>query len=106
MNQINWCCRDCGKNAKGSYPATGTSTYHAGRCDVCGLKAHITEVRDFGFPDFSELKKKSYKLQLETWGYAEFDKESTINIIKNDKHILTLDPSDLKEIMKLYKKLQ
>ena len=54
MKEINWCCRECGQNAKGSYPATGTSTYHMGTCEVCGEKKYITETRDFGYPDFSK----------------------------------------------------
>lgn len=33
------------------------STYHRGKCDVCGKYKYITETRDFFYPDFSLLKK-------------------------------------------------
>ena len=33
------------------------STWHQGKCDYCGYKKSVTEVRDFFYPDFSLIKK-------------------------------------------------
>lgn len=57
-------CDDCGIEANrltclekyGSEPLKAKysiSTYHAGVCDWCKKEKHITEVRDFFYPDFS-----------------------------------------------------
>lgn len=32
------------------------STYHKGKCDVCGDFKHVTEARDFFYPDFSLIQ--------------------------------------------------
>ena len=56
-SQIHWCCRDCGKKAlelpknKGKKQFT-VSTYHGGKCDVCGEQKAVTETRDFMYPVF------------------------------------------------------
>jgi hypothetical protein len=34
-----------------------TSTYYLGRCDWCEETKHITEVRDFFYPDFTLVQK-------------------------------------------------
>ena len=34
------------------------STYHMGKCDVCGKVTGVTEARDFFHPDFSLLNEK------------------------------------------------
>jgi len=51
-----WVCDSCGQDfgdwyKKGSYigPPHHCATYHAGTCDVCGLKnIPVTEPRDYG----------------------------------------------------------
>lgn len=35
--------------------AYSVSTYHKGTCDVCVEEKHVTEPRDFFYPDFSLL---------------------------------------------------
>ncbi len=43
-------CYDCGINyGNAGRMVTGTSTYHIGRCDVCGKEQAVTEARDFGY---------------------------------------------------------
>ncbi len=67
--QIYNCCKGCGLEANrltclkkyGSEPKKpkfNLSTYHKGKCDVCGKEKLITEARDFFYPDFSLLKIK------------------------------------------------
>jgi len=38
-------------------PKFDVSTYHLGKCDVCGKTHPVTEARDFFYPDFSLLSK-------------------------------------------------
>lgn len=42
----SWICKNCG-DLHGRR-AVGVATWHAGRCDVCGKTAFVTEPRDFG----------------------------------------------------------
>lgn len=67
-NKIYNVCNDCGIEANrltclkkyGKEPKQSKfriSTYHKGRCDVCGKKKSVTEARDFFYPDFSLLKR-------------------------------------------------
>jgi hypothetical protein len=69
---INNVCDKCGIEANrltclkkyGEEPKKkkfSVSTYHIGKCDVCGKVTQITEVRDFFYPDFNLLKKKNEK---------------------------------------------
>lgn len=79
-NDIGWVCSPCGWTAnyltclekygqppqKASY---NVSTYHNGTCDVCGQYTHITETRDFFYPDFSlliNLINKASKIYAQT----------------------------------------
>ncbi len=47
----SWACEECGKkHGKGS---KSVSTWHYGKCDVCGKNNHVTEPIDFGhFPNW------------------------------------------------------
>lgn len=66
--EINNVCSDCGITANyltcfkkyGTPPLkTGfdVSTFHTGKCDICGRITATTEVRDFFYPDFSLLER-------------------------------------------------
>jgi len=60
---ISWVCRKCGIKAQGEVnflkTATGTSTWHEGKCDVCKRKnVPVTEPRDFDYPDFTPFLKR------------------------------------------------
>ena len=55
----NWICRPCGEKHGRRKPGQAT-TWHEGRCDVCGEIATVTEPRDFGHLQYlspSEDKK-------------------------------------------------
>ena len=65
-------CYECGVSANvltclkkyGKRPnqlSFSVSTYHKGKCDVCGEEKNVTEQRDFFYPDFELLK--SYEKQ-------------------------------------------
>lgn len=41
-----WVCEPCG--SKYGHRTPTEATYHAGRCDVCGNSATVTEPRDYG----------------------------------------------------------
>ena len=45
-NYPSWSCWECGK--KHGQVADRISTWHYGRCDVCGENNNVTEPRDFG----------------------------------------------------------
>lgn len=51
-----WVCNECGIPAslkQGiSLPVSNCPTFHIGKCDVCGVKAAVTEPRDYGYPKF------------------------------------------------------
>jgi hypothetical protein len=70
--EIHNCCSKCGKEANrltclkkyGKEPtkiAFSCSTFHKGVCECCGEVAHVTEARDFFYPDFSLLNLKGKK---------------------------------------------
>ena len=78
-NKITWypseICRDCGYAANlltclRKYKARPiknefeVSTLHKGRCEVCGIIKHVTEPRDFFYPDLRAIK--CIKRYLET----------------------------------------
>jgi hypothetical protein len=74
MNKINQVCSDCGRAANyltcwkkygGSptKPCFDVSTYHLATCDFCGQKRHVTESRDFFYPDFELLRKVVDKIK-------------------------------------------
>jgi len=53
----SWVCTECGMKAQKDHSRfLLASTYHTGRCEVCGLIKPVTEPRDFGYPDFKQLK--------------------------------------------------
>lgn len=65
-------CSDCGIEANrltclkkhGAEPlkkAFSLSTFHTGKCDVCGEVKHVTQPRDFFYPDFTLLVTKLKK---------------------------------------------
>lgn len=41
-----WICSTCG--AEYGKRRCGVATWHAGKCDLCGIEASVTEPRDFG----------------------------------------------------------
>ena len=43
--QITWLCQDCGKRL--SKKQFDCSTWHKGKCDICGEEKDVTEPRDF-----------------------------------------------------------
>lgn len=64
--EIKVVCDDCGVTANrltvlekhGQEPIKAKfdcSTYHLAKCDCCGLKKQVTEVRDFFYPNFDLL---------------------------------------------------
>lgn len=55
----HWVCNECGlKASKGRQYKV--STWHIGKCEVCGEEKEVTESRDFFYPKF---KGHQYKLQ-------------------------------------------
>jgi hypothetical protein len=53
----DWCCSECGM--KHGKAINKISTWHYGKCDVCGENNNVTQPRDFGhFPNWFERKKK------------------------------------------------
>jgi hypothetical protein len=63
-------CSDCGIEANrltclkkyGQEPLKkcfDVSTFHKGKCDWCGKLKHITQTRDFFYPDFNLLPDKT-----------------------------------------------
>lgn len=44
--RIDWVCHDCG--TRHGRERKRLSTYHAGRCDVCGEMESVTQGRDYG----------------------------------------------------------
>lgn len=66
--EIEEVCSDCGIEANrltclkryGKEPikkAYSVSTFHRGRCDFCKEIKHVTQTRDFFYPDFNLMKK-------------------------------------------------
>lgn len=46
--KIHWVCIKCGyEHGKGR--KDDISTYHYGKCDICGKEKVVTEIRDFGY---------------------------------------------------------
>ena len=64
MRTIHWICQECGDKAlkekinknKKQYII---STWHTGKCDICGKKKAVTEARDFEYPIFKVQPQKS-----------------------------------------------
>lgn len=54
-SHITYVCFDCGN--KYGKPIGGAVTMHQAQCDVCEKDKPVTHVRDFGWPDFTEVKK-------------------------------------------------
>ena len=50
------CIKKYGKEPKKA--KFSLSTYHEGKCDVCGKTKNVTEARDFFCPDFDLLLKQ------------------------------------------------
>lgn len=45
----DWVCYDCGMRlGRRQYGDGQISTWHRGRCDICGKDAEVTQPRDFG----------------------------------------------------------
>jgi len=48
----SWACVPCGQK-HGSGKSKSVSTFHYGKCGICGKNAEVTEPRDFGhFPNW------------------------------------------------------
>ena len=53
----DWSCQPCG-DKHGSPQKRAISSWHYGRCDVCGKNASVTQPRDFGhFKNWFSKKK-------------------------------------------------
>lgn len=50
-NYPEWVCAECGMRASGGR-CFEISTYHIGKCDVCGKECMVTQPRDFYYPEF------------------------------------------------------
>jgi hypothetical protein len=46
MKKVKWICLECG--IKHHKQKESVSTFHLGKCDVCGMIRVVTEGRDFG----------------------------------------------------------
>lgn len=51
-NYPEWVCAECGMRASGGR-CFEISTYHIGKCDVCGKECMVTQPRDFYYPEFN-----------------------------------------------------
>jgi hypothetical protein len=56
-----WCCSPCGIKHGGKGVGGGTSTFHAGTCEVCEVMQYVTEPRDYGYPRFPGFDSPSKK---------------------------------------------
>lgn len=74
-----WVCYPCGLAAKlitkgfrqQLKNAEVVSTYHEGKCDVCGRSGvAVTEPRDFSYPDFRVLNKAALRRMAKEIEYA------------------------------------
>ena len=55
----NWACWDCGTKHGANKKQERVSTWHYGKCDVCGENKNVTEPRDYGhFPHWFKEKGK------------------------------------------------
>lgn len=69
LKEINNVCSPCGLAANTltclvkygklpEKPSLSVSTFHIANCDCCGRRTHVTEARDFFYPDFSLLSTR------------------------------------------------
>lgn len=61
-SKIYWCCQKCGEKAlllpeNIDCMKTPVLSFLNDKCDVCQQKADVVEVREFGWPDFTNLIK-------------------------------------------------
>lgn len=56
VKKINpcWVCNKCGTYF--GQPVSYVSTYHVGNCDICKQQLPVTEARDFGIDEVSEME--------------------------------------------------
>lgn len=104
----HWVCDGCGIEANrltclkkyGEEPLQAKfseSTYHEGKCEVCGEEKMITEVRDFFYPDFGLLKTPFEKAIERSTGWTIEEIRSTplceirkrVEAVKGPMRILT-----------------
>lgn len=68
-NEVYECCNSCGRLAHDVHaavykirrPMAECSTYHEATCPLCGTKAAVTELRDFGYPDLTLINWRSLR---------------------------------------------
>ena len=62
----DWICGQCGLSLM-DVPISDDmcSTFHEGKCGVCGLITMITEPRDFGYPDISKKDIDSMTVSID-----------------------------------------
>lgn len=53
MEYPDWACESCGKEHGRGIPKNHVSTWHYGKCEICGQNKSVTQARDFGhFPNW------------------------------------------------------
>lgn len=78
VEEIKEVCDSCGIEANrltclkkyGQEPLKekfSVSTYHVGRCQACGKRKWVTEIRDYFYPDFSLLLTKEFYERQKPW---------------------------------------
>ena len=74
IKEIYWVCMGCGCLANGltclkkygelpKQYCFEISTYHTGKCDVCGNKTYVTEKRDFFYPSFDLIEEAKFNFK-------------------------------------------
>jgi len=94
----NWVCQECG--SKESKKQFYMSTWHKGKCEVCGEEKKVTQPRDFYYPNFGGggmTKTTIDKLLDGLWDSvaericradAKLSREEIIGIFKTSLHEL------------------
>lgn len=54
----DWACVPCGKKHGARMRQESPSTFHYGKCDICGENTSVTQPRDYGhFPKWFQMKE-------------------------------------------------
>lgn len=49
MNEIVWCCCDCGRDYLREDQKNAVATFHINTCDVCKEEKAVTHVRNYNY---------------------------------------------------------